>query len=732
MALLCAGRSFVVAGSGAPSKGYSIPIVDLADEAQRQVIVDRQPGQYLGHPTTVLLEDGKTIIAVYPQGHGRGAITLKRSTDAGKTWSDRLPVPENWSTSKETPTIHRVIDRAGVRRLILFSGLYPIRMSVSEDDGATWTALQPIGDFGGVVTMASVERLKNGDYMALFHDDGRFLRGAGRREAFQVYSSLSNDGGLTWAQPVAIAAHPKAHLCEPGLVRSPDRRQIAVLLRENSRQFNSFVIFSDDEGQTWSEPRELPAALTGDRHVGKYAPDGRLFVTFRDTTHVSPTHGDWVAWVGTYDDIVKGHEGQYRVRLMDNTKAADCAYPGLELLPDGTFVTTTYGHWTAGEPPYIVSVRLRLSQLDDRAARLRPSRTDLYVSGADGYHTYRIPALLVTPSGAMLAFCEGRKTSRSDSGDIDLLVKRSQDGGRTWGPQRRVWDDAANTCGNPCPVVDRASGTIWLLMTWNDGRDKESRIKQNTSHNTRRVFVTHSTDDGLTWATPREITDTAKRPEWRWYATGPGVGVQLQQGPWRGRLVIPCDHSVVTPDDPTGYNSHVIFSDDRGATWQLGGVIGPAVNECQVVERADGVLMINMRNYDRSQHTRAVATSQDGGMTWSDVRHDPALVEPICQASFLRYTMKPKADRNRLLFSNPGHGQAGLRRDLTIRMSYDEGRTWPVQRLLWPGPAAYSSLAVLPDGNIACLFEAGQDHPYERIVLARFHRRWLTGTQAGP
>ncbi len=160
----------------------------------------------------------------------------------------------------------------------------------------------------------------------------------------------------------------QVHLCEPGIIRSPDGRTLAALLRENSRTRNSFVIFSNDEGQTWTAPRELPGALTGDRHTAKYAPDGRLLVSFRDMTRDSPTRGDWVAWVGTFDDIVEGREGQYRVRLMDNTKDADCAYPGVEVLPDGTFVLTTYGHWTAGEPPYIVSVRLRLDEID-RLAR---------------------------------------------------------------------------------------------------------------------------------------------------------------------------------------------------------------------------------------------------------------------------------------------------------------------------------------------------------------------------
>jgi hypothetical protein len=347
-------------------------LIDLASDQSRQVVVDREPGQYLGHPTTVLLEDGRTILCVYPKGHGKGAIILKRSADGGETWSQRLPVPDNWSTSLETPTIHRVIDKRGKKRLILFSGLYPIRLSVSEDDGMTWTPLKPIGDFGGIVAMADVMRLNNGDYMAVFHDDGRFIESKPRPERrFLVYKTTSSDGGLTWSAPAVIAQHPAAHLCEPGLVRSPGGRQIAMLLRENSRQFNSFVCFSNDEGATWSQPRQLPGALTGDRHVAKYANDGRLFITFRDTTHESPTHGDWAAWVGRYEDIVRGTEGQYRVRLMKNHKAADCAYPGLELLPGGAFVATTYGHWTEGEPPYIVSVRLKLEELD-RLARKKP------------------------------------------------------------------------------------------------------------------------------------------------------------------------------------------------------------------------------------------------------------------------------------------------------------------------------------------------------------------------
>ena len=256
----------------------------------------------------------------------------------------------------EVPTLFRLIDPDGVPRIVMFSGKAGgIRVAYSQDEGESWSPLLPIRtpgpSYGGIVAMGSMVELRDGSHMAFFHDDGRWLRDPAEHpegKRFEVYSVVSTDGGLTWSQPVVIAKHPSAHLCEPGAVRSPDGRQIAVLLRENSRTLNSFVIFSDDEGKTWSEPRELPGALTGDRHTATYAPDGRLFISFRDRTHISPTKGDWVGWVGTYEDIVEGREGQYRVRLMDNHKGADTAYPGVELLPDGTIVTTTYGHWDTG------------------------------------------------------------------------------------------------------------------------------------------------------------------------------------------------------------------------------------------------------------------------------------------------------------------------------------------------------------------------------------------------
>jgi len=350
----------------------TIPTIDLSDQSGRQVVVDREAGQYLGHPTTVLLEDETTMLCVYPKGHGRGAIVYKRSRDAGQSWSKRLPTPASWTTSKEVPTLHRVIGPDGKKRIIMFSGLHPVRMAITEDDGKTWSELKAVGAWGGIVTMGSVIGLRTGPghYMALFHDDGRFFTSESEQKqptVMTLYKTLSQDGGLSWSFPEVIDKSSDQLICEPGAIRSPDGKQLAVLLRENSRRHNSQIIFSDDEGRTWSSPRDLPASLNGDRHTGKYAPDGRLLVSFRCLSprgRPGPFEGDWVAWVGTYEDLVQGNEGQYHVRLKDNHKSADCAYPGVEILRDGTFVVTTYGHWQPGESPYILSVRLRLAELD--------------------------------------------------------------------------------------------------------------------------------------------------------------------------------------------------------------------------------------------------------------------------------------------------------------------------------------------------------------------------------
>ncbi len=367
----------------------------------------------------------------------------------------------------------------------------------------------------------------------------------------------------------------------------------------------------------------------------------------------------------------------------------------------------------------LISVLWFASGTDAFAAH--PQQKPLWTKGVDGYNTYRIPALCVTPAGTVLAFCEGRQGGQGDTGDIDLLLKRSSDNGRTWSAQQVVWDDAANTCGNPCVVFDHETGVLWLLMTWNRGDDREKEITDQTSKDTRRIFVSSSGDDGRTWTPPQEITTDTKESDWTWYATGPGGGIQIQAGPHQGRLVIPCDHVDATTKEQY---SHVIFSDDHGKSWRLGGTTPKGqVNECEVVELSGGTLMLNMRNYERATKSRQVALSEDGGATWKEQRFDPALIEPVCQAAIERYHRPGQSDGSILLFSNPASGEN--RSNMTLRASFDEGKTWATSMVLHPGPSAYSDLAVLKNGKIACLYEAGDKHPYESIVFARISRKSL-------
>jgi sialidase-1 len=211
-----------------------------------------------------------------------------------------------------------------------------------------------------------------------------------------------------------------------------------------------------------------------------------------------------------------------------------------------------------------------------------------------------------------------------------------------------------------------------------------------------------------------DITRDVKDPKWTWYATGPGVGVRLSTG----RLIIPCDH---TEAKTRTNRSHVIYSDDQGKTWKLGGVLGEKTNECQIAELSDGRLVLNMRSY-HGKNSRAIATSKDGGMTWSPVTLDETLIEPVCQASLISFDLPGKKRGDRLLFSNPASKK---REKMTVRLSHDGGKTWPVSRLLYKGPSAYSCLAVLPSGEVGCLYERGTRSAYETITFARFEVSWL-------
>ncbi len=336
---------------------------------------------------------------------------------------------------------------------------------------------------------------------------------------------------------------------------------------------------------------------------------------------------------------------------------------------------------------------------------------ELFSAGDAGYACFRIPTIVKSAKGTLLAFAEARKKGCSDTGDIDLVLRRSTDEGETWGPLQIIWDDGENVAGNPAPVVDYETGTISLLSTWNLGTDHESMIIDQTSKDTRRVFIMQSADDGNSWGQPREITSTAKLPTWTWYATGPVHGIQLKSKPYQGRLMIPCDHIEAGTKK---YFSHVIYSDDHGATWKIGGTTPQdQVNECTVAELAGGKLMLNMRNYERKQRSRKVSSSIDGGATWSDLVNDAALIEPICQGTLLDITISGR--QKALAFLNPA--DSALRRNLELKISRDEGKTWKVLSTVHAGPAAYSDIVQVNKNELGCLYEAGRKSAYEGIYF---------------
>ena len=348
----------------------------------------------------------------------------------------------------------------------------------------------------------------------------------------------------------------------------------------------------------------------------------------------------------------------------------------------------------------------------------------VWTAGEGGYHSYRIPSIIKAADGALLAFCEARKGSLSDAGNIDIVMKCSKDLGKSWGEQIVLWDDDANTCGNPCPVLDQSNGKLWLLLTKNLGSDHEGDIIHKRAKSTRTVWLMSSADNGMTWSAAKEITSTTKDPSWGWYATGPGVGIQVQYGAHAGRLVIPCDHSY---DDssgnvrkgPFGYGAHTIFSEDHGSTWQLGGTIRPHSNECQIFEVADGkgTLIMNSRSYfGRSRRTHAI--SHDGGKTFSGPVDVADLEEPVCQGSVIRFSWPDVDRRGIVLFSNPASAKSRI--DLTVKWSFNDGTDWKTLKQLHKGPSAYSCLVKLSETKAGCLYEAGSRSAYESIVFQSF------------
>jgi sialidase-1 len=355
-----------------------------------------------------------------------------------------------------------------------------------------------------------------------------------------------------------------------------------------------------------------------------------------------------------------------------------------------------------------------------------------------GYHSTRIPALLRTGKATLLAFCEGRKGRGGDWAQIDILARRSCDGGRTWGDVTVLAKSTGGPVSNAVPIADR-NGTVHFLFQ----RDYS------------QCFACCSTDDGATWSEPRDITGTfeAFRHEYPWkvLAPGPGHGIQLSSG----RLLVPvwlCNPAGkgIAGGDHRPSCVATIFSDDHGTTWQRGEIVVDTTpellnpSESVAVELSDQRVMLNIRS-ESTEHRRLLAFSADGARGWSKPAFHEQLYEPVCMASLLA-TTDPETGRRVLLFCNPDsqHNTEELnsrhfagRDNGTIKLSTDDGKTWPVSRVIDAGPFSYSDLAASPDGTVYCLYEAGiwgksPHHVNTHVALARFTLRWVEQAPGQP
>jgi len=341
----------------------------------------------------------------------------------------------------------------------------------------------------------------------------------------------------------------------------------------------------------------------------------------------------------------------------------------------------------------------------------------IFKAGEDGYHTYRIPALCLAKDGALLAFSEGRKNSVSDTGHIDIVMRRSLDGGKTWGDLSVVISDG-NTCGNPAPVLDENSGDIVLVYSRNLAEDFEANIIKGLSKDTRRVFVTRSVDNGLTWSRPQEITQAVKPAAATWFASGPGGGIQLKGGKFGGRLLVPFN---IVADGAN--RAGALISDDGGKTWRAGAMQKDSVvDESEIAQLAADTVVINSRAKRKGaskEPFRKTAISFDGGETWGTTVLEDELAEPVCDGSLISF-LNDGSERI-LCFSNPANTQ--YRADLTVRFAKAESvlkwfkngaprndcaKRWQTAALFDKYPRTmYSALAYLGGGNVGLIYEYG-------------------------
>ncbi len=340
-----------------------------------------------------------------------------------------------------------------------------------------------------------------------------------------------------------------------------------------------------------------------------------------------------------------------------------------------------------------------------------PDNDYVFERGEAGYNCFRIPAIVQTQKGTLLAFAEGRQNSCADNGDVDIVLKRSVDGGESWGALEVVWGDSINTCSYASPIVERTTGKIIVLSVWNRGEDHFKEIYAGTSVGTRRVFKQESVDDGLTWSEPEEITSSVKKEGWTYYGLGYTSLIQLERGEHRGRLVLSAYHGENLQD--TNY-VHLMYSDDLGKSWHLGGTCPRSgVNETEMVELPDGTIYLLMRNDNFQARKRLVTYSRDGGASISSPVHQTELGGTICQTSLTKYI--PTQDSLWLIQTSPMNDW--VRERMVCRISKDWGVSWMDVEEVYEGYSAYSDLIVLKDGSVKCLFEGGKVFAHGGILF---------------
>ena len=698
--------------------------------------------------TRATITPGGDYLLMFPEGDHYGGKEGKvndmiayRSSDKGKTWTGpKVAFDIDYSQHGFIPLIPR-----GSKRIYAFGtqpidGMRegrencPIGFRYSDDDGHTWsdvTLIRPKNDpdFLGMSVMRMCET-DAGTWLLGSHE-GRWVRTPKIPVITRAYLLRSEDQGKTWT--VLPDKRPAGWYLKE-FERMDELRPINLggpkaMILARTCEGHLWETRSNDDGRTWSEAKPTPLVHPDAPPMLFHHPDGKTLVAFHHNRH-SGGHFKMddrsEIWVSLSTD--EGRTWSEPRFVFANTLAAtssspwhnhQCSY--LDAFVDGNDFHLFVPHrWKRALHLTLKADDIeRLPTKEDLKAAARVEKTLLFEAGEDGYAVFRIPGIVVTTKGTLLAYCVGRKAP-GDWADIDIHLRRSTDGGKTWELRKKLGDIGTSTVDNPTAIVDRKTGAVHMLYQVDYAR----------------AFYVQSDDDGRTFSEPVEITSVFEefRQEYDWnvIAPGPGHGIQLANG----RLIVPVWLS-------TGGRRHrpsivsVIYSDDHGSTWRRGDIvvrtdeeiINPS--ETVAVELTDNRVMLNIRN-ECTRYRRLVSFSADGATGWTKPVFDETLFEPICFGSIQRFSTKPEAAENRILFVNPNSGSRA-RQSLTVRLSYDEGRSWPLQKVLEPGIAGYSDLAVGPDGSIYCLYErgglGGNHYHTEGVTVAKFSLEWLTDGQ---